>query len=51
MHRVGCQAGLPAPERYQPEPGPFDIDALVEIAHAAPMLASLHDGLLQSCLF
>lgn len=48
-----ASAGLSAPERYHPEPGQFDIDALVEIAHAAPMpeLARLHDGLLQSCPF
>src|SRR5690625_208223 len=48
-----ASAGLAAPERHQPEPGPFDIGALVEFAHAAPMpeLARLHDGLLQSCPF
>lgn len=53
FHDYYASAGLPAPDRHHPDPGPLDIDMLVAIARTAPMpeLAGLHDGLLQSCPF
>lgn len=53
FHDYYAAAGLDAPECFQPDAGEFDIEALVDLARAAPMpeLETLHDGLLQSCPF